>query len=222
MAEEVIRRGAQAGFAFDGDGDRMIAVDEKGNVLTGDQMIAICAKALKQQDKLKNNLVVTTVMSNLGFKIALKELGISHIEANVGDRYVLEEMIDKGAIIGGEDSGHIIFLDHHTTGDGIIAALQLARVMKEENRPLSGLGVMQVFPQKLINITVKSKPDIETVPEIVSAIKLAEKALGDKGRVLVRYSGTQQMCRVMVEGPTKEETDKYCEMIAAVVRATIG
>ncbi|HEY9162415.1 MAG TPA: phosphoglucosamine mutase [Desulfomonilia bacterium] len=222
MAEEVVRRGAQAGFAFDGDGDRMIAVDEKGNVLTGDQMIAICAKALKQQDKLKNNLVVTTVMSNLGFKIALKELGISHIEANVGDRYVLEEMIDKGAIIGGEDSGHIIFLDHHTTGDGIIAALQLARVMKEENRPLSGLGVMQVFPQKLINITVKSKPDIETVPEIVSAIKLAEKALGDKGRVLVRYSGTQQMCRVMVEGPTKEETDKYCEMIAAVVRATIG
>ncbi len=222
MAEEVIRRGAQAGFAFDGDGDRMIAVDEKGNVLSGDQMIAICAKALKQQDKLRNNLVVTTVMSNLGFKIALKELDISHIEANVGDRYVLEEMIDKGAIIGGEDSGHIIFLDHHTTGDGIVAALQLARVMKEENRPLSGLGVMQVFPQKLINITVKSKPDIETVPEIVSAIKLAEKALGEKGRVLVRYSGTQQMCRVMVEGPTKEETDKYCEMIAAVVRATIG
>ncbi len=222
MAEEVIRRGAQAGFAFDGDGDRMIAVDEKGNVLSGDQMIAICAKAMKQQDKLKNNLVVTTVMSNLGFKIALKELDISHIEANVGDRYVLEEMLDKGAIIGGEDSGHIIFLEHHTTGDGIIAALQLARVMKEENRPLSGLGVMQVFPQKLINITVKSKPDIETVPEIVSAIKLAEKALGEKGRVLVRYSGTQQMCRVMVEGPTKEETDKYCEMIAAVVRATIG
>jgi phosphoglucosamine mutase len=222
MAEEVIRRGAQAGFAFDGDGDRMIAVDEKGNVLSGDQMIAICAKAMKQQDKLKNNLVVTTVMSNLGFKIALKELDISHIEANVGDRYVLEEMLEKGAIIGGEDSGHIIFLEHHTTGDGIIAALQLARVMKEENRALSELGVMQVFPQKLINITVKSKPDIESVPEIVSAIKLAEKALGEKGRVLVRYSGTQQMCRVMVEGPTREETDKYCEMIAAVVRATIG
>jgi phosphoglucosamine mutase len=222
MAEEVIKRGAQAGFAFDGDGDRMIAVDEKGNVLSGDQMIAICARAMKQQDRLKNNLVVTTVMSNLGFKIALKELGISHIEANVGDRYVLEEMLEKGAIIGGEDSGHIIFLEHHTTGDGIIAALQLARVMKEENRQLSGLGVMQVFPQKLINITVKSKPDIETVPEIISAIKLAEKALGEKGRVLVRYSGTQQMCRVMVEGPTKEETDKYCEMIAAVVRATIG
>jgi phosphoglucosamine mutase len=222
MAEEVIKRRAQAGFAFDGDGDRMIAVDEKGSVLSGDQIIAICAKAMKQQGRLKNDLVVTTVMSNLGFKIALRELGITHIEANVGDRYVLEEMLGRGAIIGGEDSGHIIFLEHHTTGDGIIAALQLARVMKEENRPLSGLGVMQIFPQKLINITVKTKPDIDTVPEIVSAIKLAEKALGEKGRVLVRYSGTQQMCRVMVEGPTREETDKYCEMIAAVVRATIG
>jgi phosphoglucosamine mutase len=222
MAEEVIRRGAQAGFAFDGDGDRMIAVDEKGSILSGDQIIAICARAMKQQGRLKNDLVVTTVMSNLGFKIALRELGISHIEANVGDRYVLEEMLGSGAIIGGEDSGHIIFLEHHTTGDGIIAALQLARVMKEENRPLSGLCVMQVFPQKLINITVKTKPDIDTVPEIVSSIKLAEKALGERGRVLVRYSGTQQMCRVMVEGPTKEETDKYCEMIAAVVRATIG
>ncbi len=222
MAEEVIKSGAQAGFAFDGDGDRMIAVDEKGNVLTGDQIIAICAKAMKKQNQLKNDLVVTTVMSNLGFKIALRELGISHIEASVGDRYVLDEMLGSGAIIGGEDSGHIIFLEHHTTGDGIIAALQLARVMKEENRPLSALNVMKVFPQKLINITVKSKPDIETVPEIVSAIKMAEKALGNKGRVLVRYSGTQQMCRVMVEGPTKEETDKYCEMIAAVVRATIG
>ncbi len=222
MAEEVIKQGAQAGFAFDGDGDRMIAVDEKGSVLSGDQIIAICAKAMKQQGRLKNDLVVTTVMSNLGFKIALKDLGISHIEANVGDRYVLEEMLGSGAIIGGEDSGHIIFLEHHTTGDGIIAALQLALVMKEENRPLSELSVMKVFPQKLINISVKSKPDIDTVPEIVSAIKLAEKALGEKGRVLVRYSGTQQMCRVMVEGPTREETDKYCEMIAAVVRATIG
>jgi phosphoglucosamine mutase len=167
-------------------------------------------------------MVVTTVMSNLGFKIALKELGISHIEANVGDRYVLEEMINRGAIIGGEDSGHMIFLEHHTTGDGIIAALQLLRVMQQDNKPLSELGIMQVFPQKLINITVKSKPDIETVPEIVAAIHLAEKALGDRGRVLVRYSGTQQMCRVMVEGPTAEETDKFCEMIAAVVRATIG
>jgi phosphoglucosamine mutase len=185
-------------------------------------VIAICAKAMKEQGRLRKDLVVTTVMSNLGFKIAMKDLGIGHVEAQVGDRYVLEEMIRRGAVLGGEDSGHMIFLDHHTTGDGLIAALQLLRVMRESDRPLSELGIMKVFPQKLVNITVKSKPDIDSVPEIKAAIGQAEKALGERGRVLVRYSGTQQMCRVMVEGPTAEDTDKYCDMIAAVVRATIG
>jgi phosphoglucosamine mutase len=222
LAEAVVKHGAQAGFAFDGDGDRVIAVDDKGKVLTGDQVLAIFAKSMKAQGRLKNNLVVTTVMSNLGLRVTLQALGIEHVQANVGDRYVLEEMLDRGAVVGGEDSGHVIFLDYHTTGDGLITALQLLRVMREEGRPLSELGAMERFPQRLINITVKSKPDLRTIPEIVAAIDRAEAALGDRGRVLVRYSGTQQMCRVMVEGPTVKETEEYSAMIADLVRKKLG
>jgi phosphoglucosamine mutase len=140
----------------------------------------------------------------------------------VGDRYVLEEMLAKRAVLGGEDSGHMIFLEHHSTGDGIIAALQLLRVMKEEGRPLSSLGIMQVFPQKLINVMVRSKPDLATIPQITSVIREVEEKLGEKGRVLVRYSGTQQMCRVMIEGPTVEETETYCRKIADVIKAELG
>jgi phosphoglucosamine mutase len=222
LAAEVIRHKADIGFAFDGDGDRVIAVDERGKVLSGDQILSICASSMKKQGLLKNNMVVSTVMSNLGFKIALKELDIAHVETNVGDRYVLEEMLTKRAVLGGEDSGHMIFLEHHSTGDGIIAALQLLRVMKEEGRPLSALGIMQVFPQKLINVMVRSKPDLATIPQINSVIKEVEEKLGEKGRVLVRYSGTQQMCRVMIEGPTVEETETYCRKIADVIKAELG
>lgn len=222
LAEAVVKGGAQAGFAFDGDGDRVIAVDDRGSALTGDQMLAICAKWLKTQGLLRNNLVVTTVMSNLGLRVALKKLGIEHVQANVGDRCVLEEMLKRDAVVGGEDSGHIIFLDHHTTGDGMITALQLLRVMRGQDRPLSELGIVERFPQRLINITVKSKPDLEAVPEIMAAINQAEAELGDRGRVLVRYSGTQQMCRVMVEGPTIKETEKYSAMIADAVRKKLG
>ncbi len=222
LAEEVVRRRADIGLAFDGDGDRVIAVDEKGRVLTGDQIIVICAAAMQRQNRLKNNLVVTTVMSNLGLKVALAERGITHVEANVGDRYVLEEMLAKDAAIGGEDSGHIIFLEHHSTGDGIIAALELLRVMREQGRPLSELGCMQVFPQKLVNITVRHKPEIAGIPQIDAVIKEVERELGNKGRVLVRYSGTQQMCRVMVEGPTVEATESACMKIAEVVKAHLA
>ena len=219
LAEEVIKNKADVGFAFDGDGDRCIAVDEKGVVLTGDQIMAICAKQMKTEDTLKNNLVVCTVMSNIGFRIALKDLGIEHVATQVGDRYVLEEMQAKGSVIGGEESGHIIFLNHHTTGDGIITALQIVAAMKKSQRPLSELAqVMQVFPQKLINVDVKSKPELSTIPEIQEVIKGVEEELGDKGRVLVRYSGTQNMCRVMVEGPTDEETEKYCRQIVGVIQ----
>jgi phosphoglucosamine mutase len=219
LAEEVIKAKADAGFAFDGDGDRCIAVDEKGAVLTGDQIMAICAKEMKKEGTLNNNLVVCTVMSNIGFSIALKELGIEQEATKVGDRYVLEEMQAKGSVIGGEESGHIIFLDHHTTGDGIITALQVLAAMKKSQKPLSELAqVMKVFPQKLINIDVKSKPELSTIPEIRQGIEGVEEELGDKGRVLVRYSGTQNMCRVMVEGPTHEETEKYCRQIVDVIR----
>jgi phosphoglucosamine mutase len=223
LVEKLMKRKADVGFAFDGDGDRLIAVDEKGNVLTGDQIMAVCAKVMKQKGKLTNNLVVATVMSNLGLGQALKSLGIDMVATKVGDRYVLEEMKARGASIGGEDSGHLIFLREHTTGDGILTAIQVLIAMLEEKKPLSELAkVMTVFPQKLINIDVRSKPDINTVPEIVQAIKAVEDALGEKGRVLVRYSGTQNMCRVMVEGPTDEETERYCRQVAEVVKRAIG
>ena len=223
LAAEVLRKRADVGFAFDGDGDRVIAVDNKGNVLTGDRMLAICSAILKKEGKLKNNLVVRTVMSNLGLSVAFQGLGIDSVFAQVGDRFVLEEMLAHGAIIGGEDSGHLIFLQHHTTGDGLITALQVMAAMKKEDKPLSELArIMTVFPQKLINIDVKRKPEIETVPEIMAAIKQAEKKMGNKGRVLVRYSGTQSMCRVMVEGPTKKETETYCRQIADVVKKILA
>lgn len=223
LAHEVVKNRANVGFAFDGDGDRVISVDENGDVLTGDQMMAICASVMKKQGKLRKNLVVSTVMSNIGLGLALKTFGAKTIATKVGDRYVLEEMLAKEAVIGGEDSGHIIFLDHHTTGDGIIAALQMLKAMKSEDKPLSELArIMKVFPQRLINIDVKYKPDINTIPEIVDVIKEVEAALGDKGRVLVRYSGTQQMCRVMVEGPSEKDTEIYCRKVADVITQKLG
>jgi len=223
LAEEVVRSKADVGFAFDGDGDRVIAVDAKGNRVSGDKMLALCAKNMKERGQLAQNMVVSTVMSNIGLGLALKKLGIEHVRAQVGDRYVLEQMLRRGACIGGEDSGHMIFLDHHTTGDGIIGALKVVEAMKDSGKPLGALaGLMEVFPQSLINVEVEKTPSIETVPDIVSAIEHAEAILGDEGRVLVRYSGTQPMCRVMVEGPTPETTQKHCLEIAEVVRKTLG
>ena len=223
LAEEIVKRKADVGFAFDGDGDRLITVDEKGSVLTGDQIMAICAREMKEEGRLNNNLLVSTVMSNIGLGIALKELGIENAITKVGDRYVLEEMQAKGASIGGEESGHVIFLQHHTTGDGIITALQVLAVMKKLQKPLSELAkVMTVFPQKLINVDVKTKPELSTIPEIDEVIRDVEEQLGDRGRVLVRYSGTQSMCRVMLEGPSPEDTERYCRQIADVIREKLG
>lgn len=223
LVKEVRKVKADVGFAFDGDGDRMIAVDETGAVMTGDRILAICAASMKKQGLLTNNLVVRTVMSNIGLGLAFESLGIDSVMTGVGDRYVIEEMQARGASIGGEDSGHLIFLQHHTTGDGIITALQLAAAMKKEGKPLSELAkIMKVFPQMLINVNVKSRPEIETVPEIMTAIREVERRLGGQGRVLVRYSGTQNMCRVMVEGPTPEETERCCREIAEVVDKTLN
>ena len=223
LKRAVLDAGAAVGLAFDGDGDRLIAVDEKGNELTGDQILIICANMLKTEGRLKNDLVVSTIMSNMGLGVAAKRYGFNNHAAKVGDRYVLEDMRRLGAVIGGEESGHTIFLDHHTTGDGILTAIQLLAAMLKAGKPLSELARhMDVFPQKLINVDVKSKPDIQTVPAIVAAIKAVEAELGDQGRVLVRYSGTQNMCRVMVEGPTKEITDRYAAQVADVVKVSIG
>jgi phosphoglucosamine mutase len=223
LCEVVMETKADLGLAFDGDGDRLIAVDEKGKELTGDQILAICAWDMKQRGLLKNDLLVSTVMSNFGLGIALKKMGIKHITSLVGDRYVMEDMLSSGAVIGGEDSGHMIFLDYHTTGDGMLSALRLMEAMLNNSKPLSELAsVMDVFPQVLLGVKVKEKPDINTIPEIVGIIKSVESDLGEQGRVLVRYSGTQPLCRIMVEGPTMEDTERDCRKIADVVRRVIG
>jgi len=223
LVRRVLETRADIGLAFDGDGDRLIAVDEKGQVISGDCILAICANALKKNGALKNNIVVSTVMSNLGLGVALKQMGIKHVMTRVGDRYVLEQMLAHDAVIGGEDSGHMIFLDRHTTGDGILAALRLVEVMQRACAPLSELSqIMKVFPQVLINVEVRCKPDLEKVPEIVDAIRSVEADLGEEGRVLVRYSGTQPLCRVMVEGPNDHTTQNYCRQIADVVQKKIG
>lgn len=223
LARTVLATRAAAGFAFDGDGDRLIAVDEKGQVLTGDQILAICAAALKKAGRLANNLVIRTVMSNCGMGVALRSLGIESILTDVGDRAVLRAMQSRGAVIGGEDSGHLIFLQHHHTGDGILSALQLLAVMESEGKSLSELAkIMTIFPQALINVKVASKVDTATVPEIARIIREVEGKLGAAGRVLVRYSGTQNICRVMVEGPTADLTERYCREIADVVQKKLG
>jgi phosphoglucosamine mutase len=223
LKKKVVESGAAIGIAFDGDGDRLIAVDEKGHEITGDQILLICAKMLKEHGKLKNNLLVSTVMSNLGLRVACKKYGFKYHAAKVGDRYVLEDMLQLGSVIGGEDSGHTIFLNHHTAGDGIITALQLLAAMVKTGKPLSELAkMMDIYPQKLINVDVRSKPDIKTVSQITEVIEMVEKELGNDGRVLVRYSGTQNMCRVMVEGPSHELTEKHCKEIAEIIKSLLG
>jgi len=223
LCSKVLEMGAHAGLAFDGDGDRLIAVDETGRELTGDQIMAICAKAYKEKGLLANNLVVATVMSNVGFHAAMKSIAIETLTAGVGDRKVLELMQESGAVLGGEDSGHMIFLDDHTTGDGIVSGLKLMGVLREADGTLSELAVtMTPFPQKLINVDVGSKPPINEVAGIRDAVAEAEQELGETGRVLIRYSGTQPMCRVMVEGPTEELTTAIAERLASVVKECIG
>jgi phosphoglucosamine mutase len=223
LSARVVEKGADIGLAFDGDGDRLIAVDEKGNVLTGDQILTICAKTLKDRGELKNNLVVSTVMSNMGFRVALKGLGIEHVATDVGDRYVLEEMRARGGVLGGEDSGHIICRQYHTTGDGLLSALQLASAMQSSGASLSELSrLMTVFPQVLVNVPIKSKPELSSVLEVKAILKKVEKDLGQRGRVLLRYSGTEPLCRVLVEGEQQEEIDAYAKEIAHVIRERLN
>lgn len=224
IAEIVKQQKVILGLCFDGDGDRVIVVDEEGKIIDGDFIMAICAKYLKENDKLNNNLIVTTVMSNIGFYMALKSLQIDVITTKVGDRYVVEQMLEKGAILGGEQSGHIIFLDHFPTGDGIFTAIQLLMVMQKTSTPLSELSkIMKKYPQILINIKVKdTKTDLNTIPQIQSAIKLAEESLKDEGRILVRYSGTEPLARVMVEGPKEDEINKIANNIATIIKENLG
>ncbi len=214
---------ADLGLAFDGDGDRLIAVDEKGCPMSGDHLIGICAAHMQKKGALHDNRVVVTPMSNIGFRLALDELGIKHEDAPVGDRNVLERMIAVGANLGGEQSGHIIFKDHHTTGDGIISALQLLAVIKETGKSASELAsIVELAPQVLINVPVGSKPPLESLENLQAAVVEAEQELGKRGRVLVRYSGTEMLCRVMVEAPTEEQTTTVARRLRDVVKHEIG
>lgn len=220
LSRQVLALQADIGFAFDGDADRMIAVDSQGREITGDAILAICAKFAKQKNQLKNNTLVSTIMSNVGLSNTLTSLDIQHLTADVGDKRVLELMKQSNACIGGEDSGHFIFLDHHTTGDGMLSAIKLLEVMNGTGQSLSELAsIMTVFPQVLMNVEVDpSKPDFKQVDAIQDEIERVETALGNKGRVLIRYSGTQPLLRVMVEGPEKDLTQAYAAQICKAIQ----
>ncbi len=221
LQDFVVRNKCDVGLAFDGDADRFLAVDEKGNVVDGDRLIAVFAKHLKSKNKLKNNAAVVTVMSNMGFFKFCDENGIHCEKTKVGDRYVLENMLENDYIVGGEQSGHIIFLEHATTGDGELSALKLLCVMKETGRSLSDLASeMQVFPQVLVNVRVSDfgKARFPRDKEIKNAIESAERELGDEGRVLVRVSGTEPLVRVMLEGKDEEKISVLAQEIAEVVK----
>jgi len=219
VAAAVRKHRAHAGIALDGDADRVIFADEKGKVIDGDHIMAICALDMKARRQLRKNTIVATVMSNMGFEIAMKEANIKLIRTQVGDRYILECMRQKGYNLGGEQSGHLIFLDHTTTGDGILSALQVLAVMKKKGRPLSELAaVMTTLPQVLVNVTVEKRMDLDSVPVIGQAIADAEKKLAGKGRVLVRFSGTQALCRVMIEGPSQKEITGMANELAETIK----
>lgn len=219
----VVEKEADIGLAFDGDGDRLIAVDEKGNIVDGDKIMFICGKYMNEKGFLRHNTVVSTVMSNIGFYKALESNGMRSDKTSVGDRYVMEEMISGGYNLGGEQSGHIIFLDYNTTGDGMLTAIQLVNVMKETGKPLSELAdEMTVFPQVLKNINVINKEEVFNHPRIQSEIDAVESELKDNGRVLVRPSGTEPLVRVMVEAPTKEECEKYADRVVGIIQGVLG
>lgn len=223
LAAFVKEKGADVGLVFDGDGDRLIAVDENGQIVDGDQIMYICAKYLNEQGRLKHQTVVSTVMSNLGFYKALEAQGIKSVQTAVGDRYVVEEMKKNGYNLGGEQSGHIIFLDYNTTGDGLLTALQLVNIMKATKKPLSELaGEMKKYPQKLVNVKVTDKQEAIANEEVQRVIREVEEEMAGNGRILVRPSGTEPLVRVMAEAPTNELCDQYVERIASVIRERFG
>ena len=219
----VLREGAHVGIANDGDADRCLMVDEKGQVLDGDQIMLLCGLHLHEQGKLKDNMIVGTVMSNIGFHKAAEELGMKTCSTAVGDRYVLEKMLAEGYSIGGEQSGHVIFLDYNSTGDGLLTAVQTLSIMKEKGKSLSELaGLMTKYPQLLVNVRVLTKAGWETNAAIQDAIREAEEELGSNGRILVRPSGTEPLIRVMAEGPNQEQLDELCHRIGDVIRIEQG
>ena len=223
VAAMVKHRGADLGMAFDGDGDRLILIDEQGQVVDGDKVMGVIATWLFEQGLLGGGTVVATVMSNLGLEVALKRRGIGLVRAPVGDRYVVEEMRRLNCNFGGEQSGHLIFLDHNTTGDGILSALQMLMVMQRTGKRLSELAsLVETYPQVLLNVEVREKRPIEEVAPVVSAMEKVETELGDRGRLLVRYSGTEPLLRVMIEGDDGDKIALLAEDVAEAVRRELG
>lgn len=223
ISEAVKEHRADLGIALDGDADRVIFVDEFGGEVDGDHIMAICATDMLEQKKLRKNTLVATVMSNMGLDIAVKKAGGKVVKTAVGDRYVVEEMLRKGYNLGGEQSGHMIFLDHNTTGDGMLSALQVLAIMRRRTRTLSELAeVMMPLPQVLVNVRVAEKRDIMTIPEVAGLIRNIEHQLTDTGRILIRYSGTEPLLRVMLEGPDKHQIAGWAKEIADLVEKKIG
>ncbi|CAH2031567.1 phosphoglucosamine mutase [Trichlorobacter ammonificans] len=223
ISKAVKANAADIGIALDGDADRVIVCDEYGNEVNGDQIMAICATDMLARNQLNHKTLVATVMSNMGLDIALRRAGGSIVKTAVGDRYVVEEMRRGGYNLGGEQSGHLIFLDCSTTGDGVLAALQLLAIVRRTQKPLSELaGVMTSLPQVLVNVRVKQRTDIMSIPSIATAIGGVEEKLGSNGRVLIRYSGTEPLLRIMLEGPDNGEITAWANEIAELVKNEIG
>ncbi|KHF31831.1 Phosphoglucosamine mutase [Paenibacillus sp. P1XP2] len=223
LRETVLATKADLGLAFDGDADRLIAIDNEGEEVDGDFILCICGDALNKQGKLNKGTIVSTVMSNIGFYKAAEQLGLNTAKTAVGDRYVMEEMRKGGYNLGGEQSGHVIFLDYNTTGDGILTAIQLVDIVAGSGKKLSELRtMMRKYPQVLVNVRVEDKSKYEGNAAIESAIKEVEGILGDNGRVLVRPSGTESLIRVMAEGPDKDQLDQYVSQIVDVVKRELA
>ena len=223
LQRAVVEEGAHVGFAHDGDGDRVIAVDEHGALVDGDQILAVCGIDLAGQNRLPKRTVVATVMSNLGLEVCCREAGIRLVRTAVGDRYVLEVMLRDGYELGGEQSGHIIFADHNTTGDGIVTALQVLATMVRSGKALSELAAcMRRYPQVLQNVRVSRQEDLASLVGVQAAIRKAEADLGERGRVLVRFSGTEPLVRIMIEGPEEARIQAWADQIGSAVQAALG
>ena len=223
LSATVIEKGCRLGVAFDGDGDRAIFVDAAGRVVDGDAVLLMCARQMQAQGRLRGNALVATVMSNIGLELALRSSGIELVRTSVGDKYVMEEMLRRDLSIGGEQSGHIIFSDHLFTGDGIATALNVLRVMADTGRELADLAAELVsYPQTLVNVRVRERKDLSTVPAVAGAMRRVEERIAGEGRLLVRYSGTEPLLRIMIEGRDQQEIQQWAGEIAAVVKEELG
>jgi phosphoglucosamine mutase len=222
MQKRVVESGATLGIAFDGDADRAIFASASGKLVDGDGVLLVAGRYMKSARKLKGKVIVGTTMANLGLERALDESGLTLVRTAVGDRYVLEEMLRMGANLGGEQSGHILFLDDATTGDGMLTAVKIASIVSVAGPLDSLVADLKIYPQKIVNVRVKSKPPLESLPEVSRTLGEAEKALGKSGRVILRYSGTEPLARVMVEAERDEDVRRWTDSLASVVRSAIG